>query len=61
MDNVIRTATKRHKALAEEDAEVHEELRAAMQEEEAGARRDRLAFQAHMAQETDKKNASNVS
>ena len=51
---VIRDENKRHKARAQEDAEVHEELRAALQEEEAGARRARLAFQAHMAQEKEK-------
>ena len=51
---VMHTETKRHRALSQEDAAVHDELRAALQDEKAEARRARLAFQEHMAQEKQK-------
>lgn len=58
---VIRDESRRHKALARTDAVVHDELRTALKDEEADARRARLAFQEHMAQERENKNVSNVS
>eukprot|EP00959_Pyramimonas_sp_CCMP1952_P210403 4403084-Pyramimonas_sp.AAC.1 len=40
--SVIRGESRQRKALAKEDAVAHDELRTALQEEEADARRSRL-------------------
>ena len=52
--SALHKETKRHKALSQQDALVHDELQAALKDEEDEARRARLAFQDHMAQEKEK-------
>ena len=52
--SVLRRETKRHKALSQEDAVVHDELRAVLKDEEAEVRRARLAFKEQMSQEKEK-------
>eukprot|EP00959_Pyramimonas_sp_CCMP1952_P422477 8849946-Pyramimonas_sp.AAC.1 len=52
--HVLATETRRHKAFSHGDALVHYDLQAALKDEEAQARRARLAFQEHRAQEKEK-------
>ena len=52
--SVLHRETKRHKALSQEDPMVHDQLQAALQDEEAEARRARLAFKEQMSAEKEK-------
>lgn len=51
---VLHKTQKRHKALSQEDAVVHDELRAVLKDEQAEVCRARLAFKEHMSQEKEK-------
>ena len=54
VSRVLHMESKRHQALSLEDAAVHTELRAALVDQEAAARRARLAFKEQVSREKEK-------